>query len=106
MLDTYISDHKTNCIDLDLPKPTVHKTTFSVINLKKIDIFEFNKDIAAALTSVVNLDLDSLVQFLNSTLTLILDKQAPLKTVTVTQGFHSVNKIILFSFFFVFNCIF
>ena len=35
-LDTYISDHKTVCIDLDLPKPTVHKTTFSCRQLKKL----------------------------------------------------------------------
>ena len=84
MLDTYISDHKTVCIDLDLPKPTVHKTTFSCRQLKKINISEFNKDIAAAFSNVENLDLDSLVKFFNSTMTLILDKHAPLKTVTVT----------------------
>ena len=84
MLDTYISDHKTVCIDLDLPKPTVHKTTFSCRQLKKINISEFNKDIAAAFSNVENLDLDSLVKFFNSTMTLILDKHAPLKTVPVT----------------------
>ena len=28
LLDTYISDHKTVCIDLNLAKPTVHKTAF------------------------------------------------------------------------------
>ena len=85
MLDTYISDHKTICIDLDLPKPTVHKTTFSSRQLKKIDISEFNKDIVAAFSNVKNFDLDSLVQFFNLTLTLTLDKHAPLKTVTVTS---------------------
>ena len=47
-------------------------------------ISEFNKDIAAAFSNVENLDLDSLVKFFNSTITLILDKHAPLKTVTVT----------------------
>ena len=52
--------------------------------LKKIDISEFNEDIAAAFSDVENLDLDSLVKFFNSTMTLILDKHAPLKTVTVT----------------------
>ena len=34
MLDICISGHKTICIDLDLSKPTVHKTTFPVVNLK------------------------------------------------------------------------
>ena len=58
---------------------------FPVVNLKKIDISYFNKDIAAAFSNVENLDLDSLVKFFNSTLTLILDKNAPLKIVTVTS---------------------
>ena len=80
MLDTYISDHKTICIDLDLSKPTVHKTTFSCHQLKKIGISKFNKDIVAAFSNVEHEELDSLVQFFNSTLTLILDKHAPLKT--------------------------
>ena len=30
ILDTYISDHKTIYINLDLPKQTVHKTTFNL----------------------------------------------------------------------------
>ena len=69
----YISDYKTICTDLDFPKPTVHKTTSSCRQLKKIDISEFNKNIAASFSNVENLDLNSLVQFFNSTLTLILD---------------------------------
>ena len=84
MRDTYFSDHKTICIDPDLPKPTVHKTTFSSRQLTKIEISEFNKDIADVLSNFEHLDLDSLVQFFNSTLALILGKRAPLKTVTVT----------------------
>ena len=39
---------------------------------------------AAAFSNVENLDLDSLVKFFNSTMTLILDKHAPLKIVSVT----------------------
>ena len=35
MLDTYVSDHKTICIDFELSKPTVHKTTFSCRQFKK-----------------------------------------------------------------------
>ena len=61
MFDMHISDHKTICIDLDLSKPTVHKTTFSCRQLKKNDNSEFNKDMAAAFSNVENLDLDSLV---------------------------------------------
>ena len=49
-----------------------------------MDISEFSKDIAAAFSNIENLNLDSLVQFFNLTLILILDKHAPLKTVTVT----------------------
>ena len=79
IFDTCISDHKTVCIDLDLPKPTVHKTTFLCRQLKKIDTSEFNKDIAAAFSYVENVDLNSHVKFFNSTLTLKLDKHAPLK---------------------------
>ena len=84
MLDAYISDHEINCIDLDLPKPTDHKISFSCRLLKKIDVSEFNKDIAAALSTVKHFDLNSPVHCFNSTLTLILDKHAPLITVTVT----------------------
>ena len=29
VLDTYISDHKTVCVDIDLPKPAINKVTFS-----------------------------------------------------------------------------
>ena len=84
MLDTYISDHNTIFIDLDLPKPTVLKTTFFRRQLKKIDISEFSKDIAAAFSNAENLNHDFLVQFFNSTLILKLNKHAPLKTVTDT----------------------
>ena len=29
VLDTYISDHRTVCVDIDLPKLAVNKVTFS-----------------------------------------------------------------------------
>ena len=54
------------------------------MSIQKIDSSEFNKDIVAAFSNVEHLDLDSLVQFFNSTQTLILDKHALLKTNTVT----------------------
>ena len=43
------------------------KQLFSCHQFKKIDISEFNKDIGAAFFNVENLDLDSIVQFFNST---------------------------------------
>ena len=92
MLDMYISDHKTICIDLDLPKQTVHKATFWCRQLKKIDISEFTKDIVTAFSNVEHFDLDSRVQFFNSSLTLILEKHAPLKAVTVLQNVTPRNK--------------
>ena len=60
ILDTYISGHKTICIDLDILKPTVHKTTFFCGQVKKIDISEFNKDILAAFSNIEYLDPDSI----------------------------------------------
>ena len=59
-------------------------STFSCRQFKKIDFFEFNKDIATAFSNVERLDLDSFVNFFNITLTSILDKHGPLKTVAVT----------------------
>ena len=43
MLDTYISDYKTVCADIDLPKPTVNKVTFSHRPINKINFTEFNQ---------------------------------------------------------------
>ena len=42
MLDTYISDHKTVCVDIDLPKPAVNKVTFSCCLINKINFTDFN----------------------------------------------------------------
>ena len=60
-------------MDLNFPKPTVHKTNFSCCLFKKIDFYEFNKDIASAFSSVERQDLDSFLQFFNTTLIFILD---------------------------------
>ena len=46
MLDAYISIHKTVCVDIDLPKPTVNKVTFSYRLINKINFTEFNQDIS------------------------------------------------------------
>ena len=83
LLDTNISDRKTVCIDLHLIKPTVHKK-LSCRQLRRIDLYEFNKGIAPTFSNVKHLDFDSFVQFFNTTLTFIPDKHALLKTVSVT----------------------
>ena len=83
MPDTYISDHKTACVDIDLPKPAVNKVTFSCRPINKINFTDFNQDISNAFFIINNFDLGSLIDHFNSNLSLILDKYAPLKTVTV-----------------------
>ena len=55
-----------------------------VVNLRKLIFLNFIKILQLLFSNVENLDLDSLVKFFNSTMTLIRDKHAPLKTVTVT----------------------
>ena len=83
LLDTYISDHKTVCVDIDLPKPAVIKVTFSCRPINKINFTDFNQDISNAFSNINNFDLDSLIDNFNSNMSLILDKYAPLKAVTV-----------------------
>ena len=36
LLDTYISDHKTVCVDIDLPKPNINKVTSLIAQLIKL----------------------------------------------------------------------
>ena len=48
LLDTYISDHKTVCVDIDLPKPNINKVTFSYRPINKINFTDFNQDISNA----------------------------------------------------------
>ena len=59
LLYTYISDHKTVCIDLNFPK--------------------------RAISNFKHLILDSHVHFFNPILTFALDKHTPLKTVIVLK---------------------
>ena len=61
------------------------KKTFSYCRINNINFTQFNKDISVAFFNFAHLDLDSLVNYFNSTLSSIFDKYAPLKTVTVTQ---------------------
>ena len=83
LLDTYISDHKIVCVDIDLPKPYINKVTFSYRPINKINFTDFNKDISNVFSNIDNFNIDSLIDHFNSNMSLILDKYAPLETVTV-----------------------
>ena len=64
-------------------KAAVNKVTFSCRPINKINFTDFNQDISNASSNINNFDLDSLINHFNSNMSLILDKYAPLKTVTV-----------------------
>ena len=66
LLDTYISDHKTVCVDIDLPKPNINKVTFSYCPINKINFTDFNQDISNAFSNIDNFNLDSLIDHFNS----------------------------------------
>ena len=83
MLDTFISNHRTACVEIDLPKPTVNKVTFSYRPINKINFTEFNQDMSKVFSNLDNFNLESLIDYFNSSMSLLLDKYVPLKTVTV-----------------------
>ena len=45
LLDTYISNPKTVCVDIDIPKPNINKVTFSYRPINKINFTDFIQDI-------------------------------------------------------------
>ena len=59
------------------------KVTFSCRPINTINVADFNQDISNAFSNIDNFDLDSLIDHFNSNVSLILDKYAPLKTLTV-----------------------
>ena len=81
-IDTCISDHKTICVNLN--KPHIKKKTFSYYRINNINFTQFNQDISVAFSNYKHFDLDLLVNYYNSTLSFVVDKYVPLKTVTVT----------------------
>ena len=83
LLETFISDHKTVCVDIDLSKPNINKVTFSYRQINKINLTDFNQDTSNAFSTIDIFNLDSLIDHFNSNMPLILDKYAPLKTFTV-----------------------
>ena len=42
MLDTFIADHKTVCVDIDLSKQIVNKVTFCYRSINEINFIKFN----------------------------------------------------------------
>ena len=85
MLDTYISDHKTVYVDIDLPKPTANKITFSYRPINENNFTEFNQDICNIFSNFDNFNLESLINHFNCDMSLILDKYTYLKTDTIKQ---------------------
>ena len=82
-INKWLLIYKTVCVDIDLPKPNINKVTFSYRPINKINFTDFNQDIFNAFSNIDNFNLDSLIDHFNSKMSLILDKYAPLKTVTV-----------------------
>ena len=74
LLNTYISDHKTVCIDIGHSKPNVNKVTFSYRPINKINFTEFNQDMSIAFSSLANFNLNSLINQFSPNMSLILDK--------------------------------
>ena len=85
LIDTRISDYKIVYIDIDIQKLVAQKSSFTFCLIKKINfkinVTDFNNDITAAFSNFEHLDLNSLF---NSTLSSLLDKHAPEKTVLTT----------------------
>ena len=91
MLDTYISDHKTVCVDIDLPKPTVNKVTFSYHPINIINFTEFNQDISHAFSNLDNFNFESRIIHYNSNMSSIFDTCAPLKKLHVQSLVYFIN---------------
>ena len=68
------------CADIDLIKPIVNKVTFSI---NKINFSEFYQDTSNAFSDLINFYLESHIDHFSSNMSSILDKYAPLKSVTV-----------------------
>ena len=83
LIDICISDYKTVYIDLDIQKPVAQKSSFTFRPLNNIN-FRFNNDIITAFSNFEHLDLNSFESHFNSTLSSLLYKHAPKKTVHTT----------------------
>ena len=84
-VSTPIADHSSVNVLLNLKKPPLPKKTISYRQYKKIDKEEFKLDLEQSDLIVHPADsLDELIDQYNRTLTMLIDKYAPLKTKTIT----------------------
>ena len=72
--DTCISDHKTNYVDLNFTIPPIEKKTFSYRQINNFTFNQFNQDISVAFPNFELFDLNSLVNYYNSTPSFVLNK--------------------------------
>ena len=86
--DSFLSDHCTVLCNLKISKPPLTVKTITYRKLKTIDIQQFKHDLQLSnlcQNTLDNLDVNTLAESYNSTLTTILDRHAPLieKSITV-----------------------
>ena len=83
--DRYLSDHTTILFELITSKPSLSRKTVSYRSIKSVNIQELTKDL---ITSKLCLDtptqLDSLVSCYNNTISTLLDRHAPMKTIELS----------------------
>ena len=88
VFDPVISEHYVVSCSLALPKKAFERKEVNYRKMKSIDLQEFRDDISdSPLISTVyeaGHDLESLLTLFNTTLIVLLDKHAPLKTRTIT----------------------
>ena len=87
IIDPILSDHfaLVASLSVSVPKPT-HQTTRTVRALKSINITQFRNDILQSdLYSAVPTSLSDYFQLFKSTLCSLLDKHAPMKTVSCSN---------------------
>ena len=78
-----ITDHHLIKCKLSTSKPALHTKTISARKLRSVDMDAFKADILASIMCTSE-DVSNLVDSYNSTLSSILDKHAPLKSMSVT----------------------
>ena len=89
-IDLSLSDHHAVIFSILAPSPPrTQRITKSVRNFRSIDIPSFSRDIlSSSLNSTKPTSLRSYLHLFNSILSAILDKHAPLKTITCSSRSH------------------
>ena len=81
-----ISDHNTVCCPIQIVKPPLETTTINYRKLKSIHLEDFKQDLAKEVSLVDLLQpLDDLVLKYDSTLNMLVNKHAPLRTRTIVK---------------------